>query len=220
MLGLQSNQLVGDGKQRQFQTRGNSSFVENVRQVPLHSFFADAELLGDITIAAAFHDAANHFQLTGRQAIGFAFGNRSLLHQFMEGANQVHHAFATNPIIARGYGPDGGGEVVGEGVLKHNAAGADLQRFDDLLGGDGAGEEQDLYCWRTTHDGSHCLQTGQTRHLQIKQKDVWKQFQRSSDGLIAIRCLADHVESGIALKHVFYADAHYRVVVGDDNTNL
>ena len=64
-LRLQRDQLVGDGEQRQFQTRGNTGLVENIRQMPLHRLFADAELLGDIAIAATFDDAANHFQFPG-----------------------------------------------------------------------------------------------------------------------------------------------------------
>jgi hypothetical protein len=63
-LCLQRNQLVGDGEQRQFQTGGNAGLVEDIRQVPLHGLFADAELLGDITIAATLDDATDHFQFT------------------------------------------------------------------------------------------------------------------------------------------------------------
>src|ERR1700733_5290037 len=211
---------MGNGKQRQFQTRGDSGFVENVRQMALHRLLADTELLGDITIAATLYDAANHFQFPGREAIGFALGNGSLLHELVQCAHQVDHALAADPVIPGGDGPYGGGKVVGQGVFEHDATGAYLQGFNDLLGGDGAGREQDLYSWRTTHDGPHSLETGQTRHLQIKEEDVGQQFEGCCDGFVAVRCLTQHFEAGVALKHVFDADTNDWMVVGDDDTNL
>ena len=101
VLRLNSDQLVCDGEEREFQSGRNAGLIEDIRQMPFHRFFADAELLGDVAIAAAFHDAAHHFQLARRQPIGLALGNGGLLHQLMQRANQVHHPLAANPIVAR-----------------------------------------------------------------------------------------------------------------------
>ena len=60
------------GEQGQFQTGGDAGFVEDVRQVALHGFFAESELLGDVAIAAAFNDASDHVKFARSEAVGLA----------------------------------------------------------------------------------------------------------------------------------------------------
>src|ERR1035437_1183099 len=50
------DQMMGDGEKRKFQAGGYASLVKDVGQVALDRFFAQAELLGDVAIAAAFDD--------------------------------------------------------------------------------------------------------------------------------------------------------------------
>src|ERR1700761_9148192 len=219
-LRLQRNQLMSNGKQGQLQPGGNPSFVEDIRQVALNGLFADTELLGDIAIAATLYDAAHDFQLPRRQSIGLALGYGSLLHELVQGANQVDHALAANPVISRRNRADGGREMVSQCILEDDTAGANLQRFNNLLGGDGAGQQQNLYRRRTAHDGAHRLQAGQTRHLQIKQEDIRQQLERCCNRFIAIRSFAQHFKAAVALEHVFYANAYDRMVVGNDDTDL
>ena len=63
-------------------------------------------------------------------------------------------------------------QVAGKGVFQDDAAGADVERFNDLLGGDGRGEKDDLDSRRTIHDGAHGFKARQARHLDIEQQDV------------------------------------------------
>ncbi len=111
----------------------------------LYGFFGDGELLGDVAVGAAFDDAGDDFELAWCEAVGLAFGNgRGLGGEFVERAEQVGDALAADPVIAGEDGAQGVGEVAGYGVLEDDAAGADLEGFDDLLGGDGGGEQDDF----------------------------------------------------------------------------
>ena len=171
-------------------------------------------------VAAAFDDAGDDFELARGQAVGLALGHgRGLLHQLAQGAQQVDDALAADPVVAGEDGAQGVGEIAGDRILQDDAAGADLQRFDDLLGGDSGGQQHDLDARRSAHDGAHRLQAGQARHLQIEQQDVRLQFERLGDGDVAVFGLADDLEAGLVQQHVLDAEADYRVIVGDDDAN-
>ena len=115
-----------------------AGLVEDVRQVALHGLFADGELLGDVALRAAFDDAADDFEFARREAVGLLLGHgRGLLHQVVQRGDQVDDALAADPVVAGEHGPQAFTRCAGHGVLEHDAACADLQRFDDLLGGDG-----------------------------------------------------------------------------------
>ena len=89
--------------------------------------------------------------------------------------------------------------MVRDGVLDHDAAGADLEGLDDLLGADGAGEEDDLDGGRPIHDGAHGLNAGEAGHVDIEEEDVGEELEGLGDGFIAIGALADDIEAGLAL---------------------
>ena len=61
--------------------------------------------------------------------------------------------------------------------------------------------------------------SGQTRHRQIEQENVRLQFERLGDRYVAILGLADDLKAGLILQHVFYAEAHHRMIVSDNDTN-
>ena len=69
---LRRYELVGDGEEGQFEAGGDAGLVEDVGQMALHGFLAERELLGDVAIAAAFHDAADHVEFARGEAVGFA----------------------------------------------------------------------------------------------------------------------------------------------------
>ncbi len=90
-----------------------------------------------------------------------------------------------------------------------------MERLDDLLGGDGRGEQDDLDRGRAVHDGAHGLKARQARHLDIEQKDVGGLLQSLGDGLIAIVGFSYHFEAVALGEHVAHADADYRMIVGE-----
>ena len=57
--------MVCYGEEGQFKAGGDAGLVEDVRQVALDGLFAQAELLGDVTVAASFNDGADDFKLAG-----------------------------------------------------------------------------------------------------------------------------------------------------------
>src|SRR5581483_5006157 len=133
-----------DGKERKLQAGRDAGLVEDIRQMALDCFFAEAELFGDIAVAAAFYDAADDFEFARREAVGLGLRRRGLLHQVVQGRNEIDDALATDPIIAGGDSTNGGLEMTRESVFENDTARADVQSFDDLLGGDGGGEQKDL----------------------------------------------------------------------------
>ena len=104
LVGLEfvwQDELVGDREQRKFKARGDAGLVEDIRQVALDRLFRDVELACDVLVAAAFDDALDDFQFARRQPVGLAFGNGGgLLHQLVQGLEQVGDAFAADPVIA------------------------------------------------------------------------------------------------------------------------
>ena len=52
------------------------------------------------------------------------------------------------------------------------AARTDLQRLDDLMLRDGAGEQHDLDAWRFGHDRPHGFEAWKPRHQKGEQQDV------------------------------------------------
>ena len=78
VLLLRRDELMCDGEEGQFEAGGDAGLVEDVRQVALHGFFAQVELLGDVAVAATFNDAADDFELAWREAVGFALGGGCL----------------------------------------------------------------------------------------------------------------------------------------------
>src|SRR5215469_17913546 len=55
-------QVVIQGEEGQFEPVPYAELVEDVGEVPLDRFFADAEGLGDVLVGAAFRDQRHHFQ--------------------------------------------------------------------------------------------------------------------------------------------------------------
>ena len=208
-----------DGKKCQLQAGGDAGLIKNVRQVALHGFFAQGELLGDVPIAATFNDATHHIEFARSQAVGLAFRLGRLTHELVERGNEIHDTLAANPVIPGKHGADGGMQMAGERVLEHDATGANMERLDDLLGRDRGSEEENLDCGRSAHDGAHGLESGQARHLDIKQQDVGRQLKRLRDGFVAVVGFANHRETVALVEHVAYADAHYRMIICQNYAN-
>ena len=192
---------------------GDTGLVKDVGQVALHSFLAQSELFCNVAVAAAFHDAAHHFKLAGGETVGLALRHHGLLHEVMKGRNQVDHALAANPVIAPEDGADGRLQVAGERVFEHDAAGADVQGLDDLLGGDRGGEQQDFHCWRAVHNGPHGLKAGQPWHLQVEEKNIGLELECPGDGFVAIIGFADYFEAVHFSEHIAHADTNHWMVV-------
>ena len=218
-LSFSGDEVVGDGEHGQLEAGGDSGFVEDVGQVAFDGFFAEAELLGDIAVGAAFDDAADDFHFAGGKAEGFAVGDGGLLHELVKSADEIDDAAASDPVIAAGDGANGGGDVLGDGILNNDAAGADLEGLDDLLGADGAGEQDDFDGGRAVHDGAHGFNAGEARHVDVEEEDVGEQLEGLGDGLIAVGAFADDFEALFALEHVAHADADDRMVVGKEDAD-
>ena len=152
---------MGDGEERQLEARGNARLVEDIREMALDGLFTERELLGDVAVAAALDDAADHFKLARGEAVGFALRHGSLLHELVERGDKIDDALAADPIIARVNGADGSLQMAGERIFEYDAARADMQRLNDLLGGDGGSEKQNLGRGRPAHDGAHGLKARQ-----------------------------------------------------------
>src|SRR5580692_6999740 len=136
--------MVGDGEKGQLKTRGNAGLVEDIRQVALDCLFAKSELLGDIAVTASFDNASDHFELARSEPVCLLLRRSRLLHQVVEGGNEIYDALATDPVIARADGADGGLQMASQRIFQHDAAGANVKCLDDLLRRDGGSQEQDL----------------------------------------------------------------------------
>ena len=89
-LGVDVDQFVADGEEREFETRADAGLVEDVRQVTLHGLFADRELLGDVLVGAAFDDAGDDFELAWSEAVGLLLRHgRGLLHEVVQSGETV-----------------------------------------------------------------------------------------------------------------------------------
>ena len=211
---------MGNGEESQFEAGGDAGFVEDVGEVTLDGFFADSELLGDVLVAAAFDDAGDDFEFAWGEAVGLALGcGGGLLHEGVERGDEIDDALSTDPVVAGEDGAQGAREVAGKCVLEDDAPGADLQGFDDLLGGDGAGEHDDLDARGLVHDGAQGFEAGQTGHREIEQENVGLELEGLGDGDVAVLGLADDFEAGLVLEHVFYAEANDGMIVGDHDAN-
>uniref|UniRef100_E6QIA4 Uncharacterized protein n=1 Tax=mine drainage metagenome TaxID=410659 RepID=E6QIA4_9ZZZZ len=164
--------MVGDGEESEFEAGGDAGLVEDVGEVALDGLFAEAELAGDVAVAASLDDAADDFKFARGEAEGFALRRSGLLHEAVERADKVDDALAADPVVASDDSADGGLEVVGKSVFEDDAAGTDLERFDDLLCGDGGGEEDDLDGGAAVHDGAHGFDARQAGHHEIEKEDV------------------------------------------------
>ena len=137
----------------------------------------------------------------------------------MEGGDEVDDALAADPVVAAEDGFDGGLEVVGEGVFEDDAAGADVQGLDDLLGADGGGEQDDLDRGHAGHDGAHGLKAGQAGHLHVEEEDVGLELEGLGDGFVAVGGVADDFKALRLREHVAHADADHGMVVRYHNSN-
>jgi len=218
-LRLRCDELVRDGEEGKFQTSGYAGLVEDIGQMALHGLFDQGELLGDIAIAATLDDATDDFHLAWSEAIGFSLGHGSLLHQVVKSGDQVDDALSADPVISRENGANGDLEVTGKGVLKDNAAGADVQGLNNLLGGDGGGEEENLDGRCAIHDGAHGLEAWKAWHHDIEEQDVRFKFESLGDCLVAVGSFANHVKAVLFGQHVAYTDADHRMVVRQQDTD-
>jgi hypothetical protein len=210
---------MGDSEKSEFETRGDAGFVEDVGQVALHGFFAEGELLGDVAIAAAFNDASDDVEFARGEAVGFALRGLCLTHEVMQSGDEIDDALAADPIVAGIHGANGGVEASCQSVFEDDAAGADVERFNDLLGGDGGREQNDFDGRRAIHDGAHGLETGQARHLDIEQEDVGGLLQGLGDGLIAIVGFSNDFKAVALGEHVAHTDTDYRMIIGEYDAN-
>jgi hypothetical protein len=99
--------------------------------------------------------------------------------------------------------------------FQDDSAGSNVERLDDLLGGDGRCEEDDLDGGGAVHDGAHGLKAWQTRHLDIEQEDVGGLLQGLGNGLIAIVGFPDYFEAVALGEHVAHTNANYWMIVGE-----
>ena len=129
--------MVGNGEEGKFKAGGDTGFIEDVGEMAFDGFFAECELFGDVAVGAAFDDAAHDFEFTRSEPVSLALWYDGLLHEVVQGGNQVDDAFAADPVIAAIDGANRCLQVAGKGIFEHNAASADVQGFNDLLGGDG-----------------------------------------------------------------------------------
>ena len=116
---------------------------------------------------------------------------------------------ATRPMSDRGM------KSVGQRVFKDDSAGADVERLNNLLGGDGGGEQDDLDGRRTIHDGAHSLKAGQAGHLHVEEEDIGQMLKGLGDGLIAIVGFSDYFEAFALGEHVAHTDTDYRMIIGE-----
>jgi hypothetical protein len=109
--------------------------------------------------------------------------------------------------------------MAGESVFEDDSARANMQRFNDLLRGNGRSQQQDLGGGGSVHNRAHGLKARQARHLQIEQKDVGREFKRLRNGFVAIGGFADHVKTFRLRKHVAHTNADNWMVVRKNDSN-
>jgi hypothetical protein len=97
-----------DGKQRQLQTGRDSVLSKTFDRCRITVSPLRLNCLATSRLLQSFDDAAHDVRFTGCECVGCAFGNRRLLHEFVQDPQQVNHPFSANPIIPRGDSPDGG----------------------------------------------------------------------------------------------------------------
>ena len=189
--------------------------------MPLDGLFGDGELLGNVLIGAALNNAGDDLELARGEAEGLLFGDGGCLgHQSMKSGEEICDALAADPIIAREHGAEGLAQIPGHGVLKDNATSADLQCFNNLLRGDGAGQQNDLDPWRLGHDRAHGFEPRQPRHIQVQKQDVRFELEGLGNGLIAILSFTYDLKTGFGLEHVFDTESNDGVIVGDNDADV
>ena len=146
-------------------------------------------------------------------------GRLGLAHEVVQGRDEIDDALAADPVVAREDRANRRMQVAGKGVFEDDAARANVERLDDLLGGDGRGKENDLDRGRAVHDGAHGLKAGQARHLDIEQEDVGGLLQSLGDGFIAIVGFAYDFEAVALGEHVAHTNADYRMIISQDDAD-
>jgi hypothetical protein len=109
--------------------------------------------------------------------------------------------------------------VAGEGVFEHDAARADVQRLNDLLGGDGGGEQQILTVGVPFMMARMASRPGRRGICTSSSRMSGSLFEGLGDGLVAVGGFADHFKAVLFGEHVAHADADYRMVVRQYNSN-
>ncbi len=94
-----------------------------------------------------------------------------------------------------------------------------MQGLNDLLGGDGGGEEENLDRGRAVHDGAHGFEAGQARHEDIQKQNIGLELEGLGDGFVAVGGVADHFKTVFLGEHVAYTDADHRMVVRHHNSD-
>src|SRR5512140_3227119 len=85
---------------------------------------------------------------------------------------------------------------VGERILEHDAACAELKSFNDLARGDRRGNHDRSSICSLVDQLAKCLESGQVRHQQVEEKNVWVLRVDGFDGFLSVFCNGD--------------DAHFR----------
>ncbi len=216
---LRRDQVVRYGEQGKLKARGDTGLIEDIGEMALDCFFTERELLGNVAVAAALNNTTHNFKLARGEAVGFTLGHGGLLHELVESSDEVNDALATDPIIAGVNSSDGGLQMVREGVFEDDATGADMQGLDDLLRSNSGSKKQDFGCGRTAHDGTHGFEAGHTRHGDIKKKNIRLELEGLSDSFVAVGGIAHDIESIVFREHVAHADADYRVVIREHDSD-
>src|SRR5580658_683771 len=185
----------------------------------LDGFFAEGKLLGDVAVAAAFNDAADHLKFPWCEAVGLALRHGGLLHEVVESGDEIDDALAADPVVSGNDGANGGLKMAGEGILENNAARADVQGLNDLLSGDRGSKKQDFRRGGAVHDGAHGFEAGHARHGNVEKQNVGLFFERLGNRFIAVGGVANNIETLSFSEHVAHAYADDRMVIRQHNSD-
>jgi len=208
-----------DREHRQLQTVRDSELVEDVGKVVFHRVFAQRELPRDLFVGISGNDRRQDLELPSGQPERFLLGFPARCQQCSEGLDQVGDFCAPNPILSCHDRSDALEEKLRRRFLENNSAGADLERFDDLLLLDGR-RQQD--CAHRRVGGGELAQnfeTRQARHREVEQKDVRRAFRDEPHCLPAVRGLADDTEIRFSLEESADSVADDRMIVREQDAD-
>ena len=205
------DQAVVDGVEGQFQTVGNTKFIEDVVQVILDGLFGDEKFFADFLIAETLSNELDYFF--------FAIGEERLLAaraglgRFRKSFHDFGGHAIVEPDFSRVNAMNALYEKIGGGLLQHDATSAQAHCADDVAiifrsgeynNARGDGVEIDFF------ENGKAVFIG---HAEIEEKNIGFEFREQLDAFCAVLCFADDGDVFVAVEQFAQAIAKNSVVV-------
>src|SRR5271166_6444390 len=169
---LLGQKIVVQSKQSQLQAVADPQLVEDIGQVALDGFFANAEGLRDVLVGASFGNQADDLELACRQAKGLAWRRSGLRGEIAQHLDKVLYRTALQPVLPLHHGANASGEVIDNGVLQNNATGTELQSLQNLTLVDESSEDNGARVGRIAGQFAQRIHARHPRHRQVEKQDV------------------------------------------------